>query len=602
MANNLTPFGDALASPTTSRSTKRAAEICAGCGLPPEPKKKLVRCSRCQSVWYHGIECQRKHYRKHKKACRKSAVDTDIKKHIASFVVPESATGPAALYRVERRPNRGRCMIACGQIVVGTRLADNVNADTTGNPSFQPLVSPVLMAAKRGTRCAHCFGNVSHDNQLILDGPPPATRPLLHRFCSLRCMTLCNETNMAQEEEIVAFQLMQRKEASSTPNVGTTVLLLYRLIRHMIMQNEDCLSELESHIDSPYTTQAEREFFKTTAAVARYLAMSSECAQPPSSDIASRVLDTNYLETAVSKISTNAFTICDGEGASLGIGLYPSATVVNHSCLPNLIQTFRYGSNGMPPSLLLTVCRSIPNSGEELCIAYTDTTAPAHIRKEVLRKGYKFICACQHCEDLASDDNAIGICCPSEGCKGIGLKQKENGTDEYINICDSCGYTDFSLCVKRRDELYTMIQALHSEQEPKSGLDQIEAAYTSMKKYCTIDSWYVQEAGEIFVKAVLDQVGRGVTECNQRELCSLALATLDELGVEKGKRKRSSECCPLPRLLRQYKIAKLQLFLFPDPRLAMNLLQDVHSELLVYFPRDHEVILDLENCMSGAMA
>ena len=104
----------------------------------------------------------------------------------------------------------------------------------------------------------------------------------------------------------------------------------------------------------------------------------------------------------------------------------------------------------------------------------------------------------------------------------------------------------------------------------------------------------------MLVQAALDQVGKAETETEQRELCSLALATLNELGTQKDE--RASGCCPLPPLLRQYKMAKLQLFLFHDPRPAMTMLQDVHTKLLIYFPRDHELILDLEDCMRGGMA
>ena len=369
-------------------------------------------------------------------------------------------------------------MIANGPLAVGTRLSDNAASGRSN--SFKPIVSPVLMAAKRDARCAHCFGTLPDDSNFFLDGPPPGMRPLLHRFCSSRCMALCKD--MAQEEEIAATQMVRQSGAysKSPASVGPAALLLYRLVRHMITQNEDSLSELESHIDSPHTAQDEREFLKSTAAVAKYLAICSEFAQSPSHNIASQVLDTNYLEAAAFKISTNSFTICDGEGASLGIGLYPSAAVVNHSCSPNLVQTFQYGSEGMHPSLLLTVCRSTAN-GEELCIAYTDTTAPSDIRNDALRKGYKFTCTCHRCEDLASNDVAFGIRCPLEGCKGIGRKQVEVDANENTIICDSCGHTDFTSCIKRRDDSFAIVQRFQSEKEPKPALDQMKAAYSAIK-------------------------------------------------------------------------------------------------------------------------
>ena len=46
-----------------------APEICSFCGKQ-EPKK-LRKCTRCGKAQYCGIECQKKHWKDHKKDCRK---------------------------------------------------------------------------------------------------------------------------------------------------------------------------------------------------------------------------------------------------------------------------------------------------------------------------------------------------------------------------------------------------------------------------------------------------------------------------------------------------------------------------------------------------
>ena len=131
-------------------------------------------------------------------------------------------------------------------------------------------------------------------------------------------------------------------------------------------------------------------------------------------------------------------------------------------------------------------------------------------------------------------------------------------------------------------------------------LKELQEAYRSMKQCCATESYYVQEAGEALVQALLDRIAEAESEGQQRELCSKALAVLEEL--EEKKNDRCTELCPLPSLIRRYKIAKLQIFLVHDPRPALMMLQDVHSDLLVYFPRDHELIRDLEDCMRGGMS
>ena len=478
-------------------------------------------------------------------------------------------------------------MIANRQLDRGARLSSSSDHGDGDSSQFQPIVPPVLMASTRGTRCAHCFGSGAN---LMLDGPPPQMRPLLHQFCSNRCMNACRDR--AREEEMAAFQFVNRQSQqlqdhpSKVASIGPTALLLYRLICHMIKTDSDCLSDMESHIDEleGADDQDEKDFIRTTAMAAKGLFMCSRMATfaQNSSGIGSEVIDENYLLSAVSKIATNAFTVCDGEGSSLGFGLYLAAAVINHSCEPSLVQTFQYGgTENKPPSLLLTTCRSVADR-DQLCIAYTDSRAPAKRRREILLTGYKFLCTCSRCENADSGDD---------------------DDDTVTNDTKQ----------KRRDEAFAMVErtlARDKPAAPASGatdtslssptLKELQEAYRSMKQCCATESYYVQEAGEALVQALLDRIAEAESEGQQRELCSKALAVLEEL--EEKKNDRCTELCPLPSLIRRYKIAKLQIFLVHDPRPALMMLQDVHSDLLVYFPRDHELIRDLEDCMRGGMS
>mmetsp|Transcript_3929 Transcript_3929/g.4360 ORF Transcript_3929/g.4360 Transcript_3929/m.4360 type:complete len:142 (-) Transcript_3929:539-964(-) len=53
-------------------------KTCAYCGLPPVKNDsnidiKLKVCSRCKNVYYHGLECQQKHWKAgHKKECEQT--------------------------------------------------------------------------------------------------------------------------------------------------------------------------------------------------------------------------------------------------------------------------------------------------------------------------------------------------------------------------------------------------------------------------------------------------------------------------------------------------------------------------------------------------
>ena len=533
-------------------------------------------------------------YPVHKKGCRQATTATPAAttSTCASSTVTTTAASKTveAMFTVARRPNRGRCMIANRNLSKGTRI---VSGDDS---SFQPMVAPVLMASAQSTRCAYCFARLSQNASdasasCVLDGPPPQMRPLCHYFCSNRCMNHCKDR--AQEEEMAAYQFVHRQSqqqvgrASKGATIRPTALLLFRLICYMIeTANHDCLSDLESHIDARKDSDGDKDemnFIKTTAMVAKGMFMCSKLAGTvQNTGMVSQILKDDYfLQSAVSKIATNAFTICDGEGSSLGFGLYPAAAVINHSCEPNLVQTFRYGgSEGRPPTLLLTTLRSVVDR-DELCIAYTDITAPTHRRRETLLKGYKFMCRCIRCEDAASGGGNEGIIAKvQKRLVAFSIVERAMATNGN-NVASDAG--------------------TGSPQSSYPTVEELQTSYRSIKECCAKNSYYFQEAGEALVQSLLDRVGEAQSEGQQRELCFQALSVLEELELEKNKDERCAILCPLPSLVRRYKIAKLQLFLVHDPRPSLMMLQDVHSELLVYFPRDHELIRDLESTMRGGM-
>ena len=51
-------------------------------------------------------------------------------------------------------------------------------------------------------------------------------------------------------------------------------------------------------------------------------------------------LSIDYLLQLISKVMYNVFTICDEELVPVGLGLYPIASFINHSCNPNAVVSF----------------------------------------------------------------------------------------------------------------------------------------------------------------------------------------------------------------------------------------------------------------------
>eukprot|EP00536_Pseudo-nitzschia_multiseries_P002234 jgi/Psemu1/5156/gm1.5156_g len=84
-------------------------KTCTFCGLPPRTDEagnpiKMKSCSRCKSVYYHDVECQKKHWKQHKKACGKPAA-------VASTAAAAAAT-PNTANRPRPQKRRHRSMTA----------------------------------------------------------------------------------------------------------------------------------------------------------------------------------------------------------------------------------------------------------------------------------------------------------------------------------------------------------------------------------------------------------------------------------------------------------------------------------------------------------
>ncbi|XP_064411833.1 histone-lysine N-methyltransferase SMYD3 isoform X2 [Latimeria chalumnae] len=80
----------------------------------------------------------------------------------------------------------------------------------------------------------------------------------------------------------------------------------------------------------------------------------------------------------------------------IGVGLYPSMSLLNHSCSPNCVIVF----DGR--RLLLHATQEI-QANEELTVSYIDVLAPTQERQSQLKSQYCFTCDCQRCQAQDKD-------------------------------------------------------------------------------------------------------------------------------------------------------------------------------------------------------
>uniref|UniRef100_A0A3Q3VRZ9 [histone H3]-lysine(4) N-trimethyltransferase n=1 Tax=Mola mola TaxID=94237 RepID=A0A3Q3VRZ9_MOLML len=93
----------------------------------------------------------------------------------------------------------------------------------------------------------------------------------------------------------------------------------------------------------------------------------------------------------MAKVTCNCFTISDGELQEIGVGLYPSLSLLNHDCRPNCVMVFE------GTKLRLRAVRDI-SPDEELTISYIETLSLTEYRQRQLQDQYHFTCQCQQCD------------------------------------------------------------------------------------------------------------------------------------------------------------------------------------------------------------
>lgn len=96
------------------------------------------------------------------------------------------------------------------------------------------------------------------------------------------------------------------------------------------------------------------------------------------------------------RLATNILCVTDVDRT--GMGLFPALSRVNHSCVPNA--TYHWARGKMHLVALRTI-----STGEEVCAAYTEITAPADIsaaekqtvQRRVIFHQFGFWCTCSAC-------------------------------------------------------------------------------------------------------------------------------------------------------------------------------------------------------------
>lgn len=105
------------------------------------------------------------------------------------------------------------------------------------------------------------------------------------------------------------------------------------------------------------------------------------------------------------RILHNCHSVTLPDKTVIGLALYPSASMVNHSCAPNAVLSFKETFCG-PPVALFHAIRRI-ESEEEIVYSYINLYQSTRERRKDLEGRYHFHCECRRCVDENDEDEFI---------------------------------------------------------------------------------------------------------------------------------------------------------------------------------------------------
>mmetsp|Transcript_92013 Transcript_92013/g.187300 ORF Transcript_92013/g.187300 Transcript_92013/m.187300 type:complete len:358 (+) Transcript_92013:1-1074(+) len=336
-----------------------------------------------------------------------------------------------------------------------------------------------------------------------------------------------------------------------------------------------------------------------------------------------------YLVGMVHRIKVNGFSIFYEEDFEVcGLGLYGIPSFMNHSCRANALQAFSF-RRGSLPSLYVTAFRDIQPS-QEICISYTDSSRPSHMRRQQLEEDYYFSCTCEACDNnsyLQDDSVTMAIRC--RNCSNVAVSSasshstvvRANGgmgpAGRPTYKCTECNTTGFQPAIQQIEAFEKVVSGDGSRGSKTASSQKLHEIYEKLRKTCYTNSWYVQEAGDRVLQKYLEKLPRLVGDpAREQETAWSALKIAEELldggyalsSARPTEQQQTDSADSVPStsaFLRhhqlRFKAARLRLFLVRDPRRPMREVRETLVSLEPYLPKDHPVIAGLKACMENAM-
>ncbi|CAN0010164.1 unnamed protein product [Lampetra fluviatilis] len=167
---------------------------------------------------------------------------------------------------------------------------------------------------------------------------------------------------------------------------------------------------------------------------------------------AAKHFDTAFILQMLQIVNLNSLILTDQSGVkAMGVGLFPTISLLNHDCWPNCCVTFNNGNRQANKTTFhssaraeLRVMRAI-NADEELTVSYLSFVGLAEERRAFLLRDYFFECNCVHCQDQTQDTLLTAA-----KSKDIDAKQVAEDSKHAL------GKVDMALAERHWDEVWSL--------------------------------------------------------------------------------------------------------------------------------------------------
>ncbi|XP_026234801.1 histone-lysine N-methyltransferase SMYD3 [Anabas testudineus] len=297
--------------------------------------------------------------------------------------------------------------------------------------SEEPLACCVSSKVSRAV-CHRCF--TRHETLLR------CSQCKMARYCGINCQ---KQAWPDHKRECKCLQSLLPR--IPTDSVRLAARLIFSLLSPSKGSSEELytLEEHESHLSS-MSEQKKQGLLQLASMLELYL---QQEAPNLAQEIPSLPPSCRDPLSLIAKVTCNCFTISDGELQEIGVGLYPSLSLLNHDCRPNCVMVFEGAK------LQLRAIRDI-NPEEELSISYIETLSLTEDRQRQLEDQYHFTCHCQRCDSKDKEELML------IGEEATWQKLKEalprleglKAESDWKTLLDSCSHLLSTVCGDVPDE------------------------------------------------------------------------------------------------------------------------------------------------------